>query len=258
MRTIKSALLSACILIAFAVVVGVNLKPLIQSSNTSEPSMQPPTITNADGITNITHTKQNELYFSTSPTEWFSVGDEVNWNNQLIFKVEKVKVSKTLPSDIDAMTEWYIYGFDHYQQLVENDPNKIFIDVTIQATCIGLPLGSLYGMDVNESYCSITTGQAAITYYDETTGQLIDAMGDGVGTSVATQDLSGNSDQSVGIDYYQLSVDETAHFRVLYIISEEMWNEKTVLLTPQCGRYNTDQMNWMYYDQPHIYLNEHN
>ncbi len=225
---------------------------LPHSINTSTPTTQ----TNADGTTKPTHCKQNELYFDTSPSEWFSVGEDVNWNDQLIFRVENVSVSETLPEDVDEMTEWYIYGFDHYQQLVDHDPNKVFIDMTIQATCIGLPSGSLYGMAIEESYCSIATGIAAVTYYDEATGQLIDAMGDGIGKSVATQDLSGNADQSIGVDYYQLSVGETARFRVLHIISKDMWDKKTVLLTPQCGRYNTDQMTWMRYDQPHIVLNK--
>ena len=214
-----------------------------------------PTDTNADDTQKPTHVKQDELYFQTSPSEWFSVGENVNWNDQLIFRVENVSVSKTLPEDVDEMTEWYIYGFDHYQQLVDSDPNKVFIDMTIQATCIGLPSGSAYGMTIDEPYCSVATGQVAVTYYDEATGQLIDAIGDGIGEGVATQDLSGNADRSVGVDYYQVSVGETARFRVLHIISEEMWNEKTVLLTPQCGRYNTDQMTWMHYDQPHIHLN---
>ncbi len=216
----------------------------------------PPTDTNEDDTTNPTHIKQNELYLSTSPSEWFSVGEDVNWNDQLIFRVENVRVSETLPEDVDEMTEWYIYGFDHYQQLVDNDPNKVFIDMTIQVTCIGLPSGSAYGMVIDEPYCSIATGQAVIAYYDEATGQLTESTGDGVGVGVATQDLSENADRSVGVDYYQLSVGETARFRVLHIISKEMWDEKAVLLTPQCGRYNTDQMTWMQYDQPHILLNK--
>ena len=246
-------ILSVGIAVLFVTVTVLFVWPDLPHSDGSEENA--PSGTDSDMVTKPTHVKQNELYFTTSPSEWFSVGEDVNWNDQLIFRVENVSVSKTLPEDIDEMTEWYIYGFDHYRQLVDSDPNKVFIDMTIQATCIGLPSGSAYGMTIDEPYCSVTTGQAAVTYYDEATERLIDAMGDGIGEGVATQDLSGNADRSVGVDYYQLSVGETARFRVLHIISEEMWNEKTVLLTPQCGRYNTDLMTQMRYDQPHIHLN---
>ncbi len=252
MKKTVSIVLSVGIAVLFAAVAVLFVWPYLPHSIHTP---TPPTDTNADDTTKPTNVKQNELYFSTSPSEWFSVGEDVNWNDQLIFRAENVNVSKTLPEDVDEMTEWYIYGFEHYQELVNNDPNALFIDITIQATCIGLPSGSAYGMTIDEPYCSIATGQAVITYYDEASGQLTESTGDGVGVGVATQDLSKNADRSVGVDYYQLSVGKTARFRVLHIISKEMWDEKAVLLTPQCGRYNTDQMTWMQYDQPHILLN---
>ncbi len=224
-------------------------------------SQNPPPV--EDETTEPTKAVLNELYLATDPSEWFSVGDSVNWNDQLLVEVESVSVSKTLPDDVNDMTELYIYGFDHYQQLVDEDESKIFLDITINVTCIGLPSGSLFGLTLENCIVPSGSGQMLITYYHRETGQLIestyvseemveaDITG---GESVAVQDLSGNSDINVGAGYYELEVGETARFRMLEIISEEMWNSTDVLLTP-CGGYSAEQLQWLKWEQPHILLN---
>lgn len=252
---LKTTIISAGIATLLVSAVVLFFWPTLPNAITgNDNTAQPPTATKEDGTTKTTRAIQDDVYFDTDPSEWFAVGEDVNWNDQLIVRVERVSVCETLPDDIHDMTELFYYGFDHYQQLVDGDESLTFIDITLQVTCIGLPSGSLYGMSIDEDYCSIASGNMVVTYYDDETDRLTEFIVGGM--DVAIQDLSGNSNLSVGAGYYELAVGETARFRFVNIISKDMWEQKDVLLTPMYGRYNTDQMRWLYLEQPHIHLNK--
>lgn len=116
-------------------------------------------------------------------------------------------------------------------------------------------------MSIDADRLTVAIGDNAITYYDRKTGDMRQSTDvytpeEEGGRLVAVQDLSGNAAQW---DYlrslYELSVGETARFRMLNIISKEQWEKQDVLFTLRPG-YSAQQMQQLRYSQPQVWLNE--
>ncbi len=208
----------------------------------------------------------DEWYLQTSPDEWFAVGEDVDWNGQLLFCVEAVTVSETPPNDIareDVVRRFEELSTDAplSEQLssVAEKNDSLFVDLTFRTTCTDIIPLSVYGIPpLEEEYLLVAFGNMALSVYERDTGALYEAdlaaYEDGL---CATQDLSGNQPEYDGMKgAYELRKGESCEGRLIYMISREHWEQNAVLFTPKYGHFDAETLLRAEYDQPHILLNE--
>ncbi|MBQ4617655.1 MAG: hypothetical protein IJB27_04695 [Clostridia bacterium] len=207
----------------------------------------------------------DDWYLETSPDKWFSIGEDVDWNSQLLFCVEAVTVSETPPTDIareDVVRRFEELSTDAplSEQLssVAQKNDSLFVDLTFRATCTDIIPLSVYDIPaLEEEYLLLAFGNMALSVYERDTGALYEASlaayEDGL---FATQDLSGNQPEHDGMKgAYELRKGESCKGRLIYMISRDHWEQNAVLLTPKYGHLDTETLLTAGYSQPHIWLN---
>ncbi len=208
----------------------------------------------------------DDWYLETSPDEWFSIGENVDWNSQLLFCVEAVTVSEAPPNDIDR--DDVVRRFEELStdaplpeqlSLVAQKNDSLFVDLIFRATCTDIIPLSVYGIPApEEDYMLLAFGDMSLSVYERDTGAFYEAsLAAYEGGVFATQDLSGNQPEYDGMKgAYELRKGESCKGRLIYMISRDHWERNAVLLTPQYGHLDTETLLLAGYDQPHILLND--
>lgn len=263
--SVGGAAVSVSIAVLFVVVCALLLRPQLPNdvknyfTSYSQDSL-------ATDVAHETKATVDEWYLQTAPDEWFAVGEEVDWNRQLVFCVETVTVSEAPPEDIDRGD--IVRRFEELStdaplsaQLssVAKKNDSLFVDLTFRAACTDIIPLSVYGIPpLEEEYLLVAFGNMALSVYEWDTGALYEAdlaaYEDGL---LASQDLSGNQPEYDGMKgAYELRKGESCEGRLIYMISREHWEQNAVLLTPKYGHLDTETLLLAEYDQPHILLNE--
>lgn len=265
-------LVSVGILAAFAVAAGMFVWPYMPQTIKDVVAPTPATGTNAQEDTVTTRPSLSMKHLYTEPSEWFAVGDEVEWNDQAVFCVEDVKISRSLPDDIADMEPcssnrtpaWYQGLNDKYGVF-------LFMEMTVSVSCTALLPETLYGTTIEKDYLRFSGGVMDPWYYDRDTASAAEFdwfdehYPDAEPTPgyynknvvhsyfypsmVAIEDLSGN----FGGSMYALAVGESARFRVLYFLPQVCW-ENVDLLTTFYG-HNAETSTLLGYSQPQVLLN---
>lgn len=242
---------SVCVVVVFAVAATMFFLPYMPQPIQDVLTPKPTPATDADGETVTTRPTMNEHYLYTEPSEWFAVGEDVNWNGRLLYRVENVSVSRDLPADIGEldMSKSVVPSF--FQEIIDKDEDRLVLDLTVEVTCTALPKASPNGMLMDEGYQTIAPAGMMISYYDRENNEIQQGHSDY--WIVASKDLSGNGVE--GYAFYVLAEGETARFRLVRLISQHIWETQDVLFTMRLG-YGAWQLQTLHYTEPHILLNE--